>query len=277
MWKRAGIVAEVGLVLGLFLIMRVALRDTLFATWQESAFGAAILSSSLLFFALPLAVMLVTGRHRRAFGLTVNDLRYHMSMGARAGGFLLPATFAFPLVAMLGMQHKGWSGALLLTAAFGAAGLLALRRLTKSGNGTEDPIPPAGLLVYFVLLAAGALISFLTHPVSTILTRVVQVLIFVGFLEEFFFRGYVQSRLNDLFGRPYSIFEIRFGAGLVLSALLFGLFHPITSREGTPWPWALWTCVVGLTFGFLREKSGTAVAPAVAHGLILLPMVLFAP
>ena len=80
MWKRAGIVAEVGLVLGLFLIMRVALRDTLFATWQESAFGAAILSSSLLFFALPLAVMLVTGRHRRAFGLTVNDLRYHMSM-----------------------------------------------------------------------------------------------------------------------------------------------------------------------------------------------------
>ena len=68
---------------------------------------------------------------------------------------------------------------------------------------------------------------------------------------------------------------VAFGAGLFVSAAIFGLLHPLTSLKGIPWPWALWTAAGGLLFGFLREKTGSAVAPAIAHGLWVLPMAFF--
>ncbi len=96
-------------------------------------------------------------------------------------------------------------------------------------------------------------------------------ILFVGFLEEFFFRGYLQSRLNEVFGRPYSLFNVKFGAGLVLAAVIFGLFHPLTAANETPWAWALWTATGGVVFGLLREKSDAVITPALVHGAILVP------
>lgn len=113
------------------------------------------------------------------------------------------------------------------------------------------------------------------HPLSQLATRIVAVLIFVAFLEEFFFRGYVQSRLNDCFGKPFRFQNVEFGAGLLLAAAVFGLFHPLTVADESPWAWALWTGAGGLIFGFVREKSGAVVAPTILHGAILLPGVLF--
>ncbi len=107
------------------------------------------------------------------------------------------------------------------------------------------------------------------------ITRIIIALIFVAFLEEFFFRGYVQTRLNEVFGRPYSLFNVNYGAGLISAALMFGLFHPLTVPNETPWAWALWTATGGLILGFLREKSGAVVTPALVHGAILVPSVLF--
>ena len=127
------------------------------------------------------------------------------------------------------------------------------------------------------MLALGMLACFAFNLFSTLLASVVQKLIFVGFLEELFFRGYLQSRLNDAFGRPYELAGVAFGAGLIVSAAIFGLAHPLTSPAGFPWPWALWTGAGGLLFGFLREKTGSAVAPAIAHGLWVLPTVFFSP
>ncbi len=101
------------------------------------------------------------------------------------------------------------------------------------------------------------------------------VLIFVGFLEEFLFRGYLQTRLNDVFGRPYSLFNVNYGAGLIITAVIFGLFHPLTLPNELPWAWALWTATTGLIFGFLREKSGAVVTPALVHGVMLLGGVFF--
>ncbi len=107
------------------------------------------------------------------------------------------------------------------------------------------------------------------------MTSIVQKLIFVGFLEEFFFRGYVQSRLNDVFGRPYQLAGVSIGLGLFISAVLFGLLHPLTALEGLPWPWAVWTATGGILFGFIREKSGSVLACAIAHGLWVLPTAFF--
>jgi membrane protease YdiL (CAAX protease family) len=131
--------------------------------------------------------------------------------------------------------------------------------------------------VYAAVLLIGVLLSYALHPVSTIAVRIVAVLIFVGFLEEFFFRGYLQSRLNRDFGRPFRFRNVDFGVGLLLSATIFGLSHPLSVADSTPWPWALWTAAVGLAFGFVREKTGSVVPSALLHGAMLLPTVFFAP
>jgi membrane protease YdiL (CAAX protease family) len=157
------------------------------------------------------------------------------------------------------------------------AGFLAIKRTGTLDTRAPRAISPIGTGVYLAMLILGLLACFAFNLISGVLVGIVQKLIFVGFLEEFFFRGYLQSRLNDVFGRPYEFAGVAFGAGLLVSAAIFGLLHPLSSLEGTPWPWALWTGAGGLAFGFLREKTGTALAPAIAHGLWVLPTVFFSP
>jgi membrane protease YdiL (CAAX protease family) len=128
---------------------------------------------------------------------------------------------------------------------------------------------------YVGMLIAGVALCYLLHPISQLITRIVIALAFVAFLEEFFFRGYVQARLNEVFGRPYSLFNVNYGAGLIAAAIIFGLFHPLSVADANPWAWALWTATGGLIFGFLREKSRAVVVPALVHGAILVPSVLF--
>ena len=97
--------------------------------------------------------------------------------------------------------------------------------------------------------------------------------IFVAFGEEIIFRGYIQSRLNEAFEQPYRIFGVEFGWGVVITAVLFGLTHVglttslITGQMQLYWAWGFWTFFGGLVFGFVREKSGSILAPALLHGL----------
>jgi uncharacterized protein len=89
--------------------------------------------------------------------------------------------------------------------------------------------------------------------------------------EEMFFRGYVQSRLNQSFGRPYTLFGVRYGAGLLGAALLFAVIHVLNPADyfaavyRFDWRHGLTTATT-LYFGFLRERTGGIAAPALVHG-----------
>ncbi|MGI8603751.1 MAG: CPBP family intramembrane glutamic endopeptidase [Verrucomicrobiales bacterium] len=95
-----------------------------------------------------------------------------------------------------------------------------------------------------------------------------------GIGEEMFFRGYVQSRVNESCGRPWHLLGVRFGWGLIVSSLLFGWIHALNTvdyfhgRFTFAWPYAIETCVVGLFYGVLREKTGSLVAGIAVHGLV---------
>ena len=82
--KRVAALVEVGLVLALFLILRTQIKGTGFAAWQASALGGAIVSSAVLFFVLPMSVMIATRRNPGRFGLTTENLRYHARVAWRA-------------------------------------------------------------------------------------------------------------------------------------------------------------------------------------------------
>jgi membrane protease YdiL (CAAX protease family) len=44
-------------------------------------------------------------------------------------------------------------------------------------------------------------------------------------------------------------------------------YDPAIGLSSLAWGWALWSSVGGLLFGVIREKTGTLVAPGIAHGL----------
>jgi len=116
------------------------------------------------------------------------------------------------------------------------------------GAASGRPVPPIALTVLWLVLGAA-----------------------VG--EELFFRGYVQSRLNEAFGKPFSVFGVAFGPGLIIAAALFGLVHMLNPYDyfmGTgrlAW-WHGLTSATTVYYGLLRERTGSIAAPIIVHAFI---------
>lgn len=102
------------------------------------------------------------------------------------------------------------------------------------------------------------------------LTEVVAYhLFFVAFPEEFFYRGYMQSRLNRVFERPYRIFGVSFGPAMLWTTLLFTLGHSFVTLR---W-WHFAIMFPALLFGWIREKTGSVLAGALCHAACNILMV----
>ena len=91
---------------------------------------------------------------------------------------------------------------------------------------------------------------------------VITQLLVIGLSEEFFFRGYLQTHFNCRFGRPWQFLGARFGWGLPLAAVLFGVCHLVTGDITR-----LRVIVFGLFAGWLRERTDTIAVPAAYHGV----------
>jgi membrane protease YdiL (CAAX protease family) len=88
-------------------------------------------------------------------------------------------------------------------------------------------------------------------------------LLCVALPEEVFYRGYIQSRLNEAFPKKVNLFGGPVGFGWLYTSLLFALGHFVISLR----PEALATFLPGLMFGWLRERTGSIVAPTLFHAL----------
>jgi len=106
--------------------------------------------------------------------------------------------------------------------------------------------------------------------------------VFVGFSEELFFRGYVQSRLNEVFTRKYKrIFGVDYEwtqGTLITAVFFFSLPHLLVGVNPFAGTYrlnpeiaalAVFATVLGLAAGVLREKTGGVVLPAVLHGSVV--------
>ena len=91
-------------------------------------------------------------------------------------------------------------------------------------------------------------------------------LLVVALPEEVFFRGYVQTRLDDAFGEPRGALFRRLGVhpmSLLLQAVLFALVHFVAIHH----PNRLAVFFPGLLFGVLRAWRGGVGAAIVFHAL----------
>jgi len=88
-------------------------------------------------------------------------------------------------------------------------------------------------------------------------------LLYVGFPEELFFRGYLQQRFDDAFGRPHRLFGASWGPGLLLANLFFAAGHLLVTGDAA----RLAVFFPGLLFGWLLARTGTLIAPVLFHSL----------
>jgi membrane protease YdiL (CAAX protease family) len=88
-------------------------------------------------------------------------------------------------------------------------------------------------------------------------------LVYVGFPEELFFRGYLQQRFDELFGRPSRFLGAPWGAGLVMANLLFTAGHVLVTGDVA----RLDVFFPGLLFGWLLARTGSLLAPMLFHGM----------
>ncbi|MBN2527868.1 MAG: CPBP family intramembrane metalloprotease [Deltaproteobacteria bacterium] len=93
----------------------------------------------------------------------------------------------------------------------------------------------------------------------------------VALPEEFFFRGYLLGRLDDIFSTRFKMLGVKVGHGLWLSSLLFALGHFAVDFH----PARLMVFFPALAFGYLRLKRQSIAAPILFHGCCNIFMDLF--
>jgi membrane protease YdiL (CAAX protease family) len=78
--------------------------------------------------------------------------------------------------------------------------------------------------------------------------------------EEFFFRGYLQTQFDRVYGRPYQFLGARWGLGLPVADALFAVCHVVYGG-----PVRLIVFFPGLLYGWLRARTDTILVPTFYH------------
>ncbi len=254
-------VVEVAAVFCLTLLLVALVSLSPAGRWERLAVGRPFFEYAVMI-AVPVLLLAIGRRGFYPYGLSLRHLPFHLDMAASA---FIPVALAGAAVAIV--DHRSWSGALVLaaakTAALFALGLM-LRRKPARG---ED-----GLLAGALFVAAFSNFA-VKLSLSDAAASFLFYVFFLGLGEELLFRGYIQSRLNEAFGRPWRFFGVRWGGGAIIAFAFFGLMHVLnlgglSSGNWMPaWWWGFWTFFGGLVFAFVREKTGSIAAPALLHGL----------
>jgi len=258
---KAKAVIEVVVVfaLTLFLVALVGLSPL--GQWERQVTNRVFIEYVVMI-AVPLLLLVVARRNLASYGLSLRNLYYHLNVAAIA---FVPMAIAFFTFAFL--NYRRWSGSLIMAgvqvAVLFVLGWLLKRKPTRDENGA--------------LVGAVALIACSSFAQKATLGNAVSALVFylffLGLGEELLFRGYIQSRLNAAWGKPFRFFGVNWGWGVVITSVLFGLMHVLNvgglmSAAWRPeWWWGFWTFFGGLVLGFVREKTGSIVAPTILHGL----------
>jgi len=140
------------------------------------------------------------------------------------------------------------------------------------------------LFISSILIALAVCLARGLQPPTTrdVVLGAIWSYIFIGFAEELFFRGYVQSRLNEVFAKKYRRFlwvDAEWSQGTLIAAIFFfGIPHllnevnPFIGRYAiTPFTviMTLSASFMGTVWGVIREKTGFILIPTVIHGSLI--------
>jgi len=262
---------EILLVYAVMQAISIALCPTGIDQWQRETLGWSY-TGMFIFVGTPALVILLTRRNWAEYGVSLADWQTNLEIGIKAYLVrLIPYVFGVGGAMWLMLDRNKLSGGAFV-ALMEIVGLAVMLWVLNH----QKPMKPGrgNIIVTIVLLLFPILLALTMNKLSVVIvSTVVWQFVFSGFGEEFVWRGYVQSRLNQAFGRPMRMFGVQFGWGLIITSLLFGLLHafntydPAIGIASLSWGSALSSAVAGLMFGVIREKTGTLLASSIAHGL----------
>jgi membrane protease YdiL (CAAX protease family) len=259
--KKVKAVIEVVVVFGLTLFLVALVGLSPIGRWERQVTNR-VFFEYLVMIAFPFLLLVIARRDLASYGLSRRNLPYHLGVAAIA---FLPVAIGFFASAFLNCRQ--WSGSLIMAgvqvAVLFVLGWLLKRKPTRDETGT---------LVGAVALIASS--SFAQQAtLGNAVSAFVFYILFLGLGEELLFRGYIQSRLNSAWGKPFQFFGVAWGWGIVIASVLFGFMHVLNlgglvrGAWQPEWWWGFWTFFGGLVLGFVREKTGSIVAPTILHGL----------
>jgi len=100
-----------------------------------------------------------------------------------------------------------------------------------------------------------------TWPADGMLKLIGYHLFFVAIPEEFFYRGYIQSRLDEIFEPTWKLFGATIGPSLLITSFIFAIGHSVVVVQ---W-WHIFIFVPSLVFGWMRARTDGIVAGALFH------------
>ncbi|HEV2972231.1 MAG TPA: CPBP family intramembrane glutamic endopeptidase [Pirellulales bacterium] len=223
------------------------------------------------------AILLVCRRSFEQYGLTLNGWKTNLNIGLFWGLLFAAAAVVVIRIAQIHFDplHPPDVKRSVAATIGELVGAFLLLLFLSRGGGAMRRIPVwVSLLVLLGLLSAPTILAMSFHrPVLKATLNSMWLFFGAGFGEEIFFRGYIQSRVNQAFGRPFRWMNVDFGVGLIVSSVLFGSIHVLNTVDYFngqyvfAWLWWLPNTASGLFFGFLRERTKSVVAGGVYHGL----------
>ncbi len=224
------------------------------------------------------AVLLLCRRSFVEYGLTLVRGSEGLRLGLVWGLLLIGGA---GLLWLLGVRHQAGGGppSLKEGIAYGLACLAAIACFAWMAGRQPATFNRISLGLCVALLVGVLCLPLLLarhyqRPLTHTLLTVMWLVVGAGIGEEVFYRGYIQSRVNQAFGRPFRFWGVQFGAGLLVSSVLFGFLHALNTvdyfhgRFTFAWGFGLSALSTGLLFGSLRETTGSIVAGAVTHSVL---------
>jgi membrane protease YdiL (CAAX protease family) len=254
-------ILEVGTVFGITLLLIASVIISPIGEWERRVTNRAFLVYTVMI-AFPLLLLVVSRRNLASYGISLKNLKYHLDVALTA--FVPVAIASVPLMFL---DYTRWDGALIL-ALIEIVVLFVLGRLLKN----KPTATGNGILIGAVLLIINSSLAS-KATLGNAISALVFYVFFLGFGEELLFRGYIQSRLNTAFGRPFQFFGVNWGWGIIITSVLFGFMHVLNlgslaiGEWKLSWWWGFWSFFAGFVFSFVREKTGSIVAPSLLHGL----------
>jgi uncharacterized protein len=266
-WQKTAAVIEVILVIfGLvpFLTLGINRLFPGFESWQTDTLGFPFpIFIYIVMISISVLAILVRRKKLADYGIHLRELKYQLDIALAC--FIPVALSDLPLG--MGVNYKTWSGAGIM-AVVNLGLLLLLGGMLRKKKVLAPVTGAAAWIVLWPAVPTGAQVA-----AGKLIVIFFTYALFVGFGEEILYRGYMQTRLNEVFDKPYHFFDVSIGWGTLLAALLFGLTHVGILRwivgldMQVTAAWGFWTAFSGLVFGFVREKSGGILAPALLHGM----------
>ncbi len=128
----------------------------------------------------------------------------------------------------------------------------------------DDDLPPERLKLGTALKSADEMPLELTRSFYWLLNIILVQFLLVALPEELFYRGYLQTRLDQLFPNERRLFGVSVSVpSLLITSALFAIGHyvtvPAASRLAVFFP--------SLLFGWMRRATGGIMAPLIFHAL----------